>query len=262
MPDQPMYEGENLHVYPRTMFGTAFVYDVELEDGDEVRLLEVGGMFESATYLDERRFMPTFEYYRSFDALFEAFSQPSRVLMLGGGGCAYPKHFVHSQPHGTIDVVEVDPAIMRIARKHFFVDELLERLGSSAGRLNLVCSDARAFLEAEGPAYEAIINDVFAGGDAPQSLVDNAGLQAVRARLQPGGLYLINFICSMEEDARPVLELVAQLRRAFAHVHVIPCADEVFGGEDNNLIIATDGSYEFAGELPLPPDELLGSDPS
>ncbi len=295
MAQQPTYDGENLHIYPRTMFGTAFVYDVETEEGDVVRLLEVGGAFESATYVDARRFEPTFAYYKSFDALFEAFPEPERVLMLGGGGCAYPKHFVTSQPHGAIDVVEIDPAVIRIARKHFFVDELIEMCGTGPhARVNLICADAREFLQSGGEAhnaggeeideraskvegenagaiaavpsgasaggrvlYEAIINDSFAGAQASSSLVDEAGLTAVRSRLVPDGLYLINFICSLEEDAAPLLELIGALRAAFKHVHVVPCADDVFGDEDNNLVIATDGTYSFEGELPLPPDELL-----
>lgn len=254
----PALDGENLLVFPRTMFGTAYVYDVETEDGDPVRLLEVGGVFESATYLDERRFQPTFEYYRAFDRLFEAFAQPGRVLMIGGGGYAYPKHFIASQPHGVMDVVEIDPAITRIARRHFFLDELMDAHRTrETGRLNLITADGRAYLEDCRHAYDAIINDSFSGAEATSSLMDDAGLAAVKAHLTAGGLYLINVICDAEVDARELLAVVRALRRAFAYVHVIPCVDEVFGDEDNNLVIATDAAYRFTGCLPLPDGELL-----
>lgn len=266
----PVIDGDNLRVFPRTMFGTAYVYDVETEDGDPVRLLEVGGVFESATYLDERRFEPTFEYYRAFDHLFEAVPEPQRVLMIGGGGYAYPKHFVASQPHGAMDVVEIDPVITRIAREHFFLGELMERFNTrETGRLNLVTADGRAYLEQRAaelacartgvnlapasfacPAYEAIINDSFSGAEATSSLLDDAGLAAVKACLVPGGLYLINVICDIEEDARDLLRVVEVLQTRFARVHVIPCVDEVFGDADNNLVIATDGAYSFTGCLP------------
>lgn len=290
----PVIDGDNLRVFPRTMFGTAYVYDVETEDGDPVRLLEVGGVFESATYLDERRFEPTFEYYRAFDHLFEAVPEPQRVLMIGGGGYAYPKHFVASQPYGAMDVVEIDPVITRIAREHFFLGELMERFSTrETGRLNLVTADGRAYLEQRAaelacvrtgaepdsesfagfsaedvvaaadpatavsasvsfasPAYEAIINDSFSGAEATSSLLDDAGLAAVKACLVPEGLYLINVICDIEEDARDLLRVVEVLRTRFAHVHVIPCVDEVFGDADNNLVIATDGAYSFTGCLP------------
>lgn len=272
----PVIDGDNLRVFPRTMFGTAYVYDVETEDGDPVRLLEVGGVFESATYLDERRFELTFEYYRAFDHLFEAVPEPQRVLMIGGGGYAYPKHFVASQPHGSMDVVEIDPVITRIAREHFFLGELMERFDTrETGRLNLVTADGRAYLEERAaeferacagansdagyfvnpvdlvePAYDVIINDSFSGAEATSSLLDDAGLAAVKACLVPKGLYLINVICDIEEDARDLLLVVEALQAHFACVHVIPCVDEVFGDADNNLVIATDGAYSFTGCLP------------
>lgn len=262
----PVLDGDNLRVFPRTMFGTAYVYDVETEDGDPVRLLEVGGVFESATYLDERRYEPTFEYYRAFDHLFEAYPQPDRVLMIGGGGYAYPKHFVASQPHGSMDVVEIDPVIVRIAREHFFLNDLIKEFRiQETSRLNLVTADGRAFLEeragavCEGEAarYDAVINDSFSGAEATTSLLDEVGLEAVKACLIDGGLYLINVICDIEEDASTLLDVLRRLRANFNNVHVIPCVDEVFGDEDNNLVIATDGAYEFTGCLPLPDEELL-----
>ena len=252
----PLYEGENLCVYPRTMFGTAYVYDIETEDGDEVRVLEVGGVFESATYLDYgRRFEPTFAYYTAFDHLFEAIPQPQRVLMIGGGGYAYPKHFIASQPHGVMDVVEIDPVVTRIARKHFFLEELMaEYCTRETGHLNLVTADGRSYLAEEGPLYDAIINDSFSGAEATSSLVDAEGLAAVKACLFDGGLYLINVICDIEEDARDLVSVVRALNEAFAYVHVIPCVDDVFGDADNNLVIATDGEYAFTGCLPPLPD--------
>ncbi len=281
----PVLDGDNLRVFPRTMFGTAYVYDVETENGDPVRLLEVGGVFESATYLDERRYEPTFEYYRAFDHLFEAYPQPEHVLMIGGGGYAYPKHFVASQPHGSMDVVEIDPVIVRIAREHFFLNDLIKEFRTQeTGRLNLVTADGRAFLEERAAEvrgmesgcaimvrkgeidevfadaellYDAIINDSFSGAEATTSLLDEAGLDAVKACLIDGGLYLINVICDIEEDARELLQVLSALRQKFVSVHVIPCVDEVFGDEDNNLVIATDGVYEFTGCLPLPDEELF-----
>ncbi len=262
MAEGPLLDGENLLVYPRTMFGTAYVYDVETEDGDLVRLLEVEGVFESASYIGERRFEPTFEYYRAFDHLFEALPEPKRVLMIGGGGYAYPKHFVASQPHGSIDVVEIDPTITRIARKHFYLDELIEEFQTKeSGRLNLICADGRAYVQnyarRGSKPYDAIINDSFSAGEATASLLDDEGLGVVKSCLSSQGLYLINVICDLEEDARDFLELVGILRTRFEHVHVIPCPDEVFGGVDNNLVIATDGCYEFSGQLPLPDESLF-----
>ena len=76
----------------RTSAGLGRVHMIEDEAGEQVRVLSLGGVFQSATYLGERRFEPVFAYYRGFDALFQvesALGRPIRqVLVLGGGGFA------------------------------------------------------------------------------------------------------------------------------------------------------------------------------
>ena len=83
-------------VFP-SRFGEAAVYAMPAEDGSLVRMLNVGGVLQSATYLDERWATCPFAYLRSFDHLFEAALSEApdplvvnRVLMLGGasGSCA------------------------------------------------------------------------------------------------------------------------------------------------------------------------------
>ena len=43
---------------------------------------------------------------------------------------------------------------------------------------------------------------------------------------------------------------VERLRDHFANVYVIDASDDEFGGADNYLLIATDGSYPFTGVIP------------
>lgn len=123
---------------------------------DPVRVLRSGGVFQSATYTGEHRFEPVFEYYRGFDTMFAAESPlasafghgMSDVLMLGGGGFAYPKHLLTTREGISLDVVEIDPAVVSGARRWFFVDELEERLGDASrargNRMRVFVADARA----------------------------------------------------------------------------------------------------------------------
>ena len=43
---------------------------------------------------------------------------------------------------------------------------------------------------------------------------------------------------------------VERLRGHFANVYVIDASDEEFGGADNCLVIATDGTYPFTNVIP------------
>lgn len=259
----------DLHVFPRTMFGRALVYTVRDAAGDPVRVLNVGGGYQSATYLGDRWAEPALAYYRAFDRMFEAEDGDSegadgaaatggfrirRVLMLGGGGCSYPRHLLVARGGVSIDVVERDPAIAAIARRLFFVDRL-ERLLAERGeqdRFRLIIDDALAYLRACARSYDAIINDVYVGTAAVPGLNGAEAARLAKSRLVPGGLYLSNAVAEpSEEGYAALLGYTRELGAVFARVHVITANDSDFGGEDNYLVIATDGDYAFSDVIPF-----------
>lgn len=259
----------DLRVFPRTMFGRALVYTVRDAAGDPVRVLNVGGGYQSATYLGDRWAEPALAYYRAFDRMFEAEDGDSesadgdaaiggfrirRVLMLGGGGCSYPKHLLTARGGVGIDVVERDPAIAAIARRLFFVDRL-ERLLAERGeqdRFRLIIDDALAYLRACTRSYDAIINDVYVGTAAVPGLNGAEAARLAQSRLVPGGLYLSNAVAEpSEEGYAALLGYTRELGAVFARVRVIAANDSDFGGEDNYLVIATDGDYAFSDVIPF-----------
>lgn len=271
----------DLHVAPRTMFGPAFVYNVRDAEGEPVRVLNVGGGYQSVTYLGDRWAEPALAYYRAFDRMFEAETARTdhadtscdggeeaacagsdsagafrirRVLMLGGGGCSYPKHLLMTRPGVLIDVVERDPAVIALARRFFFVDRLEEELAQRGeqDRFRLIAADALAFLQAGDDRYDVVVNDVYAGTSAVPGLNGAAAARLAKSRLNPGGLYLSNAVAEpSEEGYAALLGYARELEDVFRHVHVVAASDEDFGGEDNYLVIATDGAYAFSDVIPF-----------
>lgn len=242
--------------YP-SMFGPAEVFSLETEDGTPVRVLYVGGGFQSVSYLGERRFEPVFAYYCALDALFQANLPHDRIALIGGGGFSYPKHLLTTRPHTGIDVVEIDPAIIQIARDHFFVDEIEATHGpQGTGRLRTFSQDGLDFLQsAPSCTYSAIINDSFDGTAPTMHLLGPQALDQAKRCLIPQGVYLLNLVVDEDPDcpedleqARQTLEHVrSALTGHFAHVFEQLCVDEDFGGADNHLFVATDGPHEFTG---------------
>lgn len=224
-----------------TMFGRAIIFNVEDEAGEPVRVLAVGGAVQSGTYLGERRFEAPFAYYRAFEHMFEASIPVRRVLMVGGGAYAWPKHALTRHDDLTLDVSEIDPAITEIARRYFFLDELEARAGE---RLRILHEDGMKVLSSPGEPYDAIVNDSFAGDVPTRSLVGEEGAKLVKSRLTEGGLYLVNVVCG--SDLAPLQAAVESLKASFAHVHVILCTDDEFSDDDNYLVIATDGDHAFS----------------
>lgn len=291
----------------RTSEGLARVYTVRDEAGERVRVLNVGGVYQSATYFRNRWHEPPFAYQRAFDHMFEAerpacalssdapleagasgkaeatsaakgatsaarssadAPEPAAatadaaapqsfrirdVLMIGGGGCAWPKHAVMTHPGLHVDVVEADPAIAEIARRYFFVDKLERTLRENEGtseRFNLIVDDGLGYLAGTDARYDVIVNDAFAGKVAAGDLACATGIRAVKDHLREGGLYMVNAVSdSRWREFRHVISLINELDRAFAHVWVLFSSDEEFSDKDNYLVIASDGDYRFTDEI-------------
>lgn len=239
----------------QTMFGTARIYEFT-DDGDRVRVLDMGGTFQSATYLDERWYKVPFRYLALFDCMFAAKTPVSDVCMLGGGGYSYPKQFIVEHPQARMDVVEIDPAITQVAREYFFLDRLeWEYDAVTSNRLGIITQDAMAYLQGcvrSGRHYDAIINDCFVVEQQEASLATPVGIHAVRRSLKPDGLYLVNTICALEGDlAAPLMEFVAALSAEFDHIHVLPCDKAPRTEVDNMVVVASDKDHDLPGAIRL-----------
>ena len=213
----------------RTRNGLARVKRVHDDGGDEIRVLVQGGVYQSASYVGERWAEPVFAYYRAFDDVFEAEDAMrdayghgiDRMLMLGGGGFAYPKFALMSHEGLRMDVIEYDGEITRLARRWFYLDELERAAGD---RLRVITAEA---------------------------------LRLVRGSLNPGGIYVANIVSANEgSDVTFLRDCAATALEVFAHAWVVPCGDAEFGGEENYLLIASDGDYAFAEAVPFDTDFL------
>lgn len=135
----------------KTGQGRAFIYTV-LVGTRLVRVLRLGGVYQSATNLGFHWAEPVFAYHRAFDAVFEADRVLTsmyghgvhRVLALGGGGFAWPKHALLARPDLIMGVVELDPKVIETAEAWFYV-ERLKKLAKK--RLHIIEGDGRAYLE-------------------------------------------------------------------------------------------------------------------
>lgn len=235
------------YTYP-TMFGEAEVFTLQTEDETPVRVLYVGGGFQSATFLGINRFQPVFAYYRAIDFVFQLGNPINRMLMIGGGGFSYPKHLLMDAAllyqDVCIDVVEIDPAIVDIARKHFFLDEVERVHGpNGTGRLGVIVADGmQALCMADADLYDVIVNDSFDGTEPTDALLCSEALAQAKRVMTAGGVYLVNAIV---EDAYRAAPVASALKAAFNHVYLLPCPDEEFDGSSNNLLVASDAPISF-----------------
>jgi predicted membrane-bound spermidine synthase len=75
-----------------------------------------------------------------------------RVLMIGLGGGTVAKQFLTAYPDVTLDVVEVDPLVVKVAQEHFAMP--------SDPRLRIHVGDGRTFFKRTTEKWDLIILDV------------------------------------------------------------------------------------------------------
>lgn len=233
----------------RTMFGLTLIFDAENADGTPVRLINVNGTFQSVSYVPEGlRNELACEYHRLMAARIEAVvatrkaadEGPARVLVMGGGCFSLPKYLAAHVPGAVVDVVEIDPKMVEIARGQFFLDECLEQTGAEReGRMRIIVGDAWAQLKGADEPYDVIVNEVFGGKRPLGPMETDEGARVVRKHLREGGIYLADVRCPLEgRAAAPLREVEAAFGREFARCEVLPEWEDEPRKAGNNVFVA------------------------
>lgn len=116
---------------------------------------------------------------------------PRRILIVGLGGGTLPTALSELLPQAQIDVVEIDPAVTRVARRYFgFRDGPRQRVIEEDGRI-FVKRAGR-----EGRKYDLIMLDAFDHQYIPEHLLTREYLGEVKALLSPDGVLAANTFSS------------------------------------------------------------------
>ncbi|MEZ5560772.1 MAG: fused MFS/spermidine synthase [Pseudomonadales bacterium] len=138
--------------------------------------------------LDERKPRAMmFAYTRMMMASLLLNPRPARILVVGLGGGTLPMALAELLETSTIDVVEIDPAVDRVAREYF---------GFEPGeRIHVFTQDGRVFVKRavqHDERYDLILLDAFNGDYIPEHLMTREFLEEVRALLAQGGVLAAN----------------------------------------------------------------------
>ncbi|GHG96906.1 fused MFS/spermidine synthase [Comamonas sp. JC664] len=137
-----------------------------------------------------------------------------RMLMIGGGGYVVPRWVETYVPQVRMEVVEIDPAVTRIA---------LERFGVKPDtRIASFSLDGRQYLQelAERGAYDLIIQDAVNDLSVPYHLVTREYDALVRSLLKPDGIYLLTVIDEIPRGAF-LRAAIRTVQEVFPHVEVL-----------------------------------------
>jgi spermidine synthase len=124
-----------------------------------------------------------------------------RVLIIGLGGGTAAKQFTHAFGDMTVDVVEIDPLVVGVARRFFAVQP--------DARLRIHVSDGRTFLRRSAERWDLIVVDAYTtsryGDTIPAHLATREFFSEAAAHLTGGGV--LHFHCAFTKSRLlPALE--------------------------------------------------------
>lgn len=128
-----------------------------------------------------------FDYTRMSFAGLLLRPDPARVLVVGLGGGSIPRVFAGLFPAARIDVVEIDEAVVRVAREFFDFAE--------TGAVKVHVDDGRLFIKRagmRGETWDYIVLDAFSGDYIPEHMLTREFLDEVRRVMSPDAVLVAN----------------------------------------------------------------------
>jgi spermidine synthase len=182
---------------------------------------------QSAIYLDSDELV--FDYTKYFHLAIHFNPNIKKALMIGGAAYSFPKDFLKKYPEATIDVVEIDPAITKVAQKYFNLQE--------DPRLTIYHEDGRIFLNNTQNLYDVIFIDAFQGQTPPYQLTTKETASKMNSLLNENGVILINIISSIEGEKGKFLRAeYTTYSSIFPQVKIFPVQDTNNGDKVQNIM--------------------------
>jgi len=116
---------------------------------------------------------------------------PRRILMIGLGGGTLASAFSHILPNAEIDVVEIDPAMLRIAKEYFNF--------RPTPKVRTFVEDGRVYVKralARGEKYDLVILDAFDDIYIPAHMMTKEFLNEVEQVMSADGVLAANTYCN------------------------------------------------------------------
>jgi len=146
----------------------------------------------------------------------------------GGGRTAW---YLHKHvPSLDITAVELDPAVVQLAKKHFGV--------RSEDKFKITVSDGRSHMLKSSDTWDVIMIDAYRGPFVPFHLLTEEFFKVVKSKLKPGGVVVQN----IEPTTMMFDSAIATIQRVLPNV-------DVYDAGGNVVAVAYDGPRQSQAQL-------------
>ena len=210
---------------------------IQVYDENEKRTLSFNGSWETTMSLTNP-LTGHFEYTEYFQMPWLWNTNIHRVLMEGLGGGSTPRAYQHYYTNVMVDVVEIDPVVVEVAKKYFTVAE------SPTLKINI--QDGRVFLRQTTNVYDVILMDAYStttyGSSLPRQLTTKEFFTLASQHLSTNGVLAYNVIGQIQGNYRAnvIGAIYRTMKEVFPQVYMFP-ADESL----NVVIIGTKSKENY-----------------
>ena len=171
--------------------------------------------------------------------------RPFSAFFVGGGSYSIPRAWA-DRGTGPLTVAEIDPEVTRIAARDFWFDPQTATVLTQDAR--------RALLTRPKARYDVIVGDAFTDIAVPSHLVTQEFFQLVRARLNPGGVYVMNVI-DFEDRLEALAAVHATLATVFPDVEIWTERQQPQPGQRMVFVLVASDGQSPVDSLTLPAPE-------
>lgn len=218
---------------------TAFNDICVTKEGDILTLYSPSS-FKQTAINESNPLLPHLEYARNTILGLVFYPAPGSILVMGLGGGSIPMMFHNICKQTHIDVVEIDPEIVEIAKKYFHF--------TTSQRLQLYIDDASLFVKKSNKRYDLIIMDAYIGNKLPGSLTTTEFFNEIKRLLSLDGIFIANV---MRKSQRKFLRLLKKNGFENKEIWLLPCIRS-----RNIVVFASRGAYISKKELLFQTDRL------
>lgn len=209
---------------------TSTYHHIRVVDEDGLRTLYFDDAPESRMFMQDP-FRGHFEYTEYFHMAWLWNAQLTNVLMIGLGAGTSQRAFEHYYPGVTVETVEIDPMVVRVARDYFKFTE--------SARQKVHEADGRVFLRRSTARYDSIILDAYVtsryGSSIPPHLVTKEFFELVRDHVSTNGVVAYNVIGTVNGWHSGLVGAVYRtLKTVFPQVYLFPARTSL-----NTVLVAT-----------------------
>lgn len=197
-------------------------------EGQHMRGLAMGpGGIQSGIQVGQP-YEPVFWYTRQLADLIAQTPVKQDILMLGGGTFTLPQQIALKYPESHIDVVEIDPKLVDIAREYFSYQD--------PKNVQLTFSDARTYVNQTKRQYDIVVVDVYGNTDIPFTFMTREYGEALKQVVRPSGVVMVNMIAGERGSCRTLLSALEAPYRENFKARLVRSNDGAGASTPHNII--------------------------